>query len=413
MFKNLLNQKAFESLKIAEFRLFLLARLAAMLGFHIMGTCVGWQIYDLTKDPLSLGFIGLSEAVPYILIALYGGYIADKFNRKYICIISISAYLMCAIALLMYTFNDFYLLHKYGSMAIYFIVFLSGLARGFLGPAMFAFMSQLVPRDQYTNAATWNSTVWQLAAVSGPAIGGLVYGFFGVQAAYILDACLVLTGILLFFPIPSKHIKNQYKQDKLFKSIKTGLDYVFSNQILLGALSLDLFAVLFGGAVALLPIFASQILNAGPEGLGLLRAAPALGAVIMAFFLAFNPPKENAGKWMFLSVAGFGVCTILFAISNIFLLSFALLAIGGAFDNVSVVIRSTILQVMTPDEMRGRVTSVNSIFIGSSNEIGAFESGVAAKLLGLIPSVIFGGSMTIAVVALASKFAPKLKRMQL
>lgn len=413
MTKTGIYSSGFSSLRIKEFRLYLIARLFSIVGFQIMGTCVGWQVYELTKDPLSLGMIGLAEAIPYIMIALYGGHIADRFNRKYITILAIFVYFLCAVSLFIFSSGNPSFLQRYGTSPIYAIIFLSGLARGFLGPAMFAFMSQLVPKEEYTNAATWNSTVWQIAAVSGPAIGGLIYGFAGIKAAYMTDAILVLGGIFLFFGIGSKPLPLRDKKESLKESLMSGLRYVFSNQVLIGALSLDLFAVLFGGAVAVLPMFAADILHSGPQGLGLLRAAPALGAVMMAVFMAFNPPKENAGKWLFICVAGFGVTTILFAISKWFFLSLFLLALGGAFDNVSVVIRSTILQLTTPDHMRGRVTSVNSIFIGSSNEIGAFESGFAAKILGLIPSVIFGGSMTLVVVFIASKFAPKLRKMKL
>lgn len=293
------------------------------------------------------------------------------------------------------------------------MVFLTGIARGFLGPAMFAFMSQLIPRNLFANASTWNSTIWHTAAILGPALAGLIYGFSGITSAYFINVILLFSAIILILFIPNKPIPEKEKKETLVESLSGGIKFVFNNQIMIAAISLDLFAVLFGGAIAMLPIFADKILHAGPQGLGLLRAAPAFGAVIAAIIMAYIPLGKNAGRNLLLSVAGFGAATILFALSENFYLSLFLLALTGAFDNVSVVVRHTILQLLTPENMRGRVSSVNSIFIGSSNEIGAFESGLAAKLLGLIPSVIFGGAMTILVVLATFKLAPKLKKLDL
>ncbi|HXB10742.1 MAG TPA: MFS transporter, partial [Bacteroidia bacterium] len=280
-------------------------------------------------------------------------------------------------------------------------------------PALFAFLSQIVPRKQYANAATWSSTTWQTGAIGGPAMGGLLYGIIGITNTYATCLGLMLFALIMFSLITSRPLPPKQKKESLSESLKIGINFVFSNQEILGALSLDLFAVFFGGAVALLPIFADQVLKIGPIGLGLLRAAPSVGAVLMGAIMIYYPPVKNAGKKMLFSVAGYGVCMIFFALSTSPLLSLLLLALSGAFDSVSVVIRSTILQLMTPDEMRGRVSAVNNIFIGSSNEIGEFESGVAAKLLGLIPSVIFGATVTMFVTGFTTVKAKKLRDLQL
>jgi MFS family permease len=403
----------FAVLRIKDFRFYISARLFLTIAVNFQAVCVGWQIYDLTKDPLSLGLIGLAEAIPYVLIALYAGYIVDHFNRKKILFTAVSALIISSSLLFYFSLNSSHMVEKFGTLPVYALIFVTGLARGFVSPSMFAMMTQIVPRNLYGNSSTWNSTVWQIGAVSGPALGGLLYGFYGVSNAYATNIFFFLFSLIFFLSIPVKpHIRPE-KKEKISQSISAGLKFVFSNQIMLSALSLDLFAVFFGGAVALLPIFADQILHVGPEGLGMLRSAPALGACIMAVILAFNPIKENAGKILLVSVAIFGLTTIVFALSENFYLSLFVLALGGAFDNISVVVRTTIVQLMTPDDMRGRVSSVNSIFIGSSNEIGAFESGFAAKLLGLIPSVIFGGTMTMAVVAITARFAPRLRKLNL
>jgi MFS family permease len=324
--------------------------------------------------------------------------------------------LVGASLLLVYSIPSVHLRDSFGVFPIFLTIFLTGLVRGILMPAHTAFLGQLVPRELLANAATWNSINWQVAAVAGPAIGGLIYGFFGVVAAYSTVFGLFLLSILLLLKV-----KGSYKAadesgsngENIFSRIREGIHFVFNNQVLLGAFSLDMFAVLFGGAVAMLPVFASTVLNVGPEGLGVLRACPAVGAIIMSVFLAFNPPVNKTGRSLFFCVTGFGVMMIVFALSKNFWLSCLALLLSGVFDNVSVVIRGTILQLFTPNEMRGRVAAVNSIFIGSSNELGAFESGVAARLMGLVPSVIFGGVMTLVVVFGAALKAPSLRKLSL
>jgi MFS family permease len=318
-----------------------------------------------------------------------------------------------AVILLIYSSNAAYFSQKFGIIPIFVTIFLTGLARGILGPAQVALMGQLVPRNLYANASIWNSANWQVAAVMGPAIGGMVYGFRGIVPAYSLVLGLyTLSFFMIMFIKVGKHEIIETAEG-VFTRIRSGITFVFKTPELLGAFTLDMFAVLFGGAVAMLPVFASDILHIGPQGLGLLRACPAIGATLMAFVLMFRPPMRETGKVLFICVIGFGLCMIGFGLSTSFILSGLLLILSGAFDNVSVVIRGTILQLYTPDDMRGRVASVNSIFIGSSNELGAFESGVAAKLMGLVPSVVFGGFMTLAVVFTTIRVNKPLRKLSL
>lgn len=374
---------------------------------------IGWQVYWLTRNPLSLGLIGLAEAIPFIAMALPAGHIADRYNRRKIIVVAASVYVVCAAVLLLmsYGIKEIYL--EWGVLPVYLVISITGVARAFFYPAQSAYMAQAVPRNLYHNSSTWNSTIWHIAAVSGPAVGGLVYGFAGMQAAYITVVIFAASGVCCFLITKTITLPENVKDESVLKSLGGGVRFVFKNQVLLGAMSLDMFGVLFGGAVALLPVFAAEVLGTGPQGLGLLRASPAFGAVIMAMYLAYHPPFYRSGKKLLLAVAGYGLCTVLFALSVNFYLSLFLLALSGAIDNVSVIIRGTILQLVTPDEMRGRVASVNSIFIGSSNELGAFESGLAAKIMGLIPSVIFGGGMTILIAGITQRLAPKLRSFEL
>ncbi|HRH83957.1 MAG TPA: MFS transporter, partial [Bacteroidia bacterium] len=302
---------------------------------------------------------------------------------------------------------------KISTWPIYLTIFLIGLARGFHAPTQAAFWGQLVPKEHYVNASTWNSSLWQVAAVIGPAMGGFFYGWIGVFYSSLVVCAFIIATMICYLLIKDRYVDYHNKTESVLQSLKTGVNFVFKNQFIISAISLDLFAVLFGGAVALLPVFADQVLHVGAEGLGLLRAAPAVGSVVMAIYLAFHPPRKDAGYKMLASVAGFGLCMIGFALSSSFILSLLLLFMSGVFDNVSVVIRSTVIQSFTPDEMKGRVSAVNSIFVGSSNELGAFESGVMAKLMGLIPSVLFGGGMTLLVVIITFLKAKKLKELNL
>ena len=413
------SKDAYEVLKIADYRNYLFSRVAVTLGVNVLGPTVGWQIYEITQDPFALGLIGLAEFLPFLIVTLIGGYIADIFDRRKIMLTCISLYATCACSLFLITFQFPQLLQEHGALPIYFIIGITGLVRGFMSPAQTAFAAQLVPPELYANASTWNTMTWQLASMGGPAIGGVLCAASGsAWPSYVLTTALAISGLGCLLLIPSKHEdlkaagKNKPREG-FIQSVKSGLNFVLNKQIILASLALDMFAVLFGGAVALLPAFAKDVLEVGPQGFGALRAAPAVGAFIMAWILAYRPPMTNSGKLLLGAVAGFGVCSILFALSQSFWFSLVMLAGTGFFDNISMVIRGTIIQLYTPNEMRGRVSAVNALFIGSSNELGAFESGLAAKLMGLVTSVVFGGSMTLVVVATTWWKAPKLRDMSL
>lgn len=398
---------------LKDFRRFITGRFFLTIAIQMQSVIVGWQVYDLTHDPFSLGLIGLSEAIPFLGVALFAGHVADLFNRKTIISIAATAYVVCAIVLLYMSFSMQTLYQTAGVLPLYIIIAITGLSRAFFFPAQSAYMAQIVPRNLYANSSTWNSTVWHIAAVSGPAAGGLVYGFAGIHAAFMCVVFFSVFSLMFFYTSKSVSVPVRKAGEGIFTSLSTGIKFVFGHQVLLGALALDMFAVLFGGAVALLPVFASEILHTGPQGLGFLRAAPAVGAIVMAMILAYHPPIHRSGIKLLWAVGGFGVCIIFFALSENFWLSLGLLALSGMFDNVSVIIRGTILQMYTPDEMRGRVASVNSLFVGSSNELGSFESGLAAKLMRLVPSVVFGGGMTVMIVLATAGFAPKLRKMEI
>lgn len=402
----------YAAIRIPDFRRFIFARFSITLAIQIQAVVVGWQVYEITRDPLSLGLIGLAEAVPSIGVSLYAGHVADVFSRRRIIVITVAALVFCSASLLLFTMDLGSFLLSYGVAPIYTVIFISGIARGFITPAIFSFMPQLVPRELYQNAISWNSTLWEMASIGGPPIGGLVYGFFGITAAYSVDVGLTVVGLLLVLTIADRPLPASSEEQGMVEKIKAGLRFVFNNKIILGAISLDLFAVLFGGAVALLPIFADEILGVGKIGLGFLRSAPSIGALLTALYLTYHPIRKHMGAILLYVVAGFGLCMIAFALSTNFWLSMGVLGISGAFDSVSVIVRGTLLQTLTPENMKGRVSAVNNIFIGSSNEIGAFESGVAARLFRVIPSVIMGGMMTILVVAITAWRAPELRKLQ-
>lgn len=400
----------YAALRHGDFRWYLVSVMAMTIATQIRGVVVGWQLYELTHDPLVLGLVGLAEALPFIASALFAGHAADTMDRRQLTLASMVAVLGCAAGLL-----GLVLARPVDATDVpwfYFLIGVSGVARSFLTAARTALVAELVPREQYANASAWRASSWQFAAVMGPAFGGLLYGFGGARIAYATDASLMLVAVLTLILVRPRGRPVNAPAEGMLASLGAGLRFVFRQQVLLGALSLDLFAVLFGGAVALLPVFAADILHVGPQGLGLLRAAPAAGAVAMSLWVAHRPPFRRAGTALFACVALFGVSVIAFALSRDVWLSGFLLAFGGAVDMVSVVIRSTILQEWTPPELMGRVAAVNSVFIGSSNEIGAFESGTAARLMGTIPSVIFGGVMTLGVVAATAWRVPALRRLR-
>lgn len=377
------------------------------LGTQIQATVVAWQVYALTKDPLSLGLVGLAEALPFIGAALYAGHVADRYDRKALSLIALAVQLACGAALLVLTLYSDRLLAG-TVLPIYAVVSVSGLARSFLQPARTALGAEIVPRETYTNAITWRSSLWQFAAVIGPAAGGILYGFSGARLAYSVETVLCAIAVLLFGQVAYTRLPALLNESTIGENLTVGIRFLMKQPELLGAQLLDLFSVLFGGAPALLPIFSSEILHVGPQGLGILRSAPAAGAVLISLLLVHRRLR-NAGPTLFVCVAIFGICWILFALSHWFWLSLMLLLISGMVDNVSVVIRSTLLTVRTPPHLLGRVSAVNQIFIGSSNEIGSFESGVAAKLLGTVRSVIFGGLMTLGVVGVTAWKIPSLR----
>jgi MFS family permease len=404
---------AFDALKVIPFRHFLLARFSLIFSVQMQNLILSWLVYDITKDPLSLGLIGIAEVIPFLVVVLFAGNMADQYSRKKMVIyatmlIACSSILLCYLTLNKQAIDSSMLLLGY-----YTVIAVIGLARGFFGPASQAMVPNLVGSEVFANATTWNTTAFHIASIIGPAFGGLIFGFGQAITSMVVIIGLQLISLSLYFKLPYKQVYNENTREPIFKRLKEGIKFVFNSQVIIGALSLDLFAVLFGGATSLLPVFAAEVYHCGAEGLGLLRAAPAVGAVLMAVLIMIKPPGKGAGKILLVSVAAFGLCMIAFALSKNLYLSIAILALSGAVDNVSVVIRQTLVQSNTPDEMRGRVASVNSVFIGLSNEIGSFESGLAAKIFGLVPSVIYGGLATIGIVSATAKVAPKLRVMDM
>ena len=377
---------------------------------QIQAVVVAWQIYDITHDPLSLGLIGLAEVLPFIAFALYAGHVADRSNRRVISLASLAVLFCCSVTLLVFNVIPGFL-HSHGAIPFYAVIFVSGIARSFLQPARQALSAELIPRSLYANAVAWRSSTWQTAAVVGPALGGLIYGFASARVAYIADAIMMAMALVVFWWIEYVRTAESKPRSDERGSLLEGLRFVFRESVLLSALTLDLFSVLLGGAEALLPVYADRILHVGPQGLGILRAAPAAGAVLASVYLAHRPPFKRAGRTLLYAVAAFALCIVAFGVSKSFAVSTGVLFISGLADNVSVLIRSTLLQVLTPGHMLGRVSAVNSIFVGSSNELGAFESGVAAKLLGPIPAVVLGGLASLGVVIAVGMFVPRLRQL--
>jgi MFS family permease len=412
MFK-FFRHKSFAALRYFEFRMYIVARFFFIMVLTMQATLISWEVFAITKDPFSIGLIGLVEFVPAVIMAIYSGYIIDKSDKKKLLHYSLAGNLVLTI-LFAYITSEHALsiLNKSTVLiAVYMIAFLTGVARAFSGPTSFALVSMLVPKQKLPNATSWHSSSWQIAAVSGPAIGGLLYGEKGITFAFIIMIImLTLSVLVLFFIKPKPPAVLQHKEPML-KSIQQGFKFVGQSKEILGVLSLDLFAVFFGGATALLPYFSDQILKTGPEGLGILRSAPGIGAILVMLIINFIPMKKDQGKIMLYCVAGFGLMMIIFGLSTFFWLSFAALLISGVLDGISVIVRSTVLQLKTPENMKGRVSSLNSIFIISSNELGAFESGFAARLMGVVPAVVFGGTMTVGIVVYNWIKNPTIKRL--
>ncbi|WP_121665336.1 MFS transporter [Mesonia aquimarina] len=405
----------YAALRYKEFNIFLLVRFAIVFAWSMQFIVIEWQVYSLTKNPLSLGIIGLMEVIPAVSLALFAGHVVDQKEKKSLLLKCLLGFSVISIGLFLLTwprivadFNQQKILY-----AIYFLVFLGGIVRAFMGPTIFSLFSLIVPKKVYPNAATWSSSVWQMGAVLGPALAGFSIHWIGVHWSMCLIFFFSLTALIGLTQIQTKPILNPKIGENVFKSLREGVQFVFSKKVILGALTLDMIAVLFGGAVALLPVFAQDILKVGPEGFGVLRAAPAVGALLTMFTSAYFPLNKNAGLKLLSAVFLFGVCIIIFGLSSWFWISVLALFFSGITDGISMIIRQTILQLKTPDEMRGRVASVNSMFVGSSNELGAFESGLTAKLMGTVTAVIFGGSMTVATVIATGTFFPKLRKLDL
>ena len=385
-------------------------RLLTILSYQIVSVAVGWQIYQLTRDPLKLGLIGLAEVIPYFCVAPFAGYLVDHLPRRKLGMAACLGLALTPLILLVISRQpqaSSQLLAMYGAVA------LTGTVRSFLGPVYNALFGRVLVREQYTRGASIGSIVFQSGLVIGPAIGGALVAAGSVAFAYGTAAALGVAAALAVVSLRVTEPAQQLQRGPIFGSIADGIRFVFGHQVLLGALALDMFAVLLGGAISLAPAFIRDVLHRGPEALGILRAAPALGAVLIGLWLARRPLERHAGRILLGAVAGFGLCMIGFGLSTSFWLSAAILMVSGMFDGVSVVLRSTIMQLSTPDEMRGRVSSISGIFVGSSNELGAFWSGSMARLLGLVPSVVLGGFMTLAVVATTAQRAPKLRRLDL
>jgi len=405
---------SFAALRIKEFSHYILGRFIFIMGLRMIGTLVGWWMYELTANPLALGFVGLAEVIPALSLSLYAGHIIDKTNKRTMILVTVFLYGFCALMLLLLStgFARESLGKTFIIGGIYSIIFCTGAVRAFSGPTFGATIAQIVPKELLPSAITWNSGSWLLASVIGHAAGGFLIAATGNTGTLFTITLLVATAFAVFSRLGSKPPYRALVQKKAWASVKEGLQFVFRTKEILGASALDLFAVLFGGAAALVPIYAKDILKVNAIGFGWLNAASDIGAICIIIIMTIFPLKTRQGKKLMFCVAGFGLCIILFGVSELFWLSFAALLAGGVLDGISVVVRSTILQMNTPDEIRGRVMSVNSMFTNSSNELGQFESGMTAKLMGVVPSVVFGGCMTILVVIITWFKAPSLRKLQ-
>lgn len=399
----------------SDFKQLMSARFLFTFAVQMQAIVIGWRMYDLTHDPLYLGLIGLAEAVPALGLALYAGYLVDRSRPLKVYRVVVMGSFLSGLILLVSQFESAKLGVTEQVLALFASSILTGTARGFAQPAMFAIVPRIVKREDLQSASAWMSSAMQIARIAGPALGGVIFGWLGIlTAAAIICVCLIAAQISLWMiktsPPPAAARK---ERESLKDELLSGAAFVFRHPILLPALTLDMISVLFGGVTALLPIFAADILHIGPKGLGILRGAPAIGAALVSFWLTRKDIRARAGDWLFSSVFGFGLCILVFALSRDFLLSLAALALSGAFDSVSMVVRTAAVQLASPDEMRGRISAVNSMFIGSSNELGELESGVAAKLLGTVPAAVFGGVVCLATVLIVGYFSPTLRKLDL
>lgn len=389
----------YAALRYPEFRHFVTAQVTFTFAILIQEIVLSYYLYELTGDPLALGLVGLAEAIPFISLALFGGYMADRFDRRFIYLCSFGVVTVVTLFLILFLApaSPVVVPIAHQPWVIYVCVFIFGVARGFYNPAWGSLKPFLVKKEHYSNSASWSAQFWQTGRIGGPVLGGFLYAYTG-----LMNSLWVVTGFMILTVYSASRISRKQVEDRntagLRESLKEGLAFVRGNRILWYSILLDMFSVFFGGVIALLPVFAKDILQVGSEGLGFLRAAPGVGAVLTMIGTAYFPPTVKAWRNMLLAVTGFGLATICFALSTDFYLSLFALFLTGAFDSISVVIRSTILQLLPPENMRGRISSVSSVFVSTSNELGAFESGLSARLMGTVPSVIFGGVATLTVV---------------
>ncbi len=404
----------FAAVRIPEFRNLMLGRFTFIAALRMMGTLVAWWVYELTGDPFAIGLVGLSEVIPALSMALYAGHIIDKSEKRKLVLTGVVFYTIAALLLLFVSTN--YIGSHFSNhtiaLLIYAVIFCTGIIRAFTGPNFSAMLASIVPRQYLQNATTWTQGSWLSASVTGHAAGGFLIWKLGITGTLIIICSLLVIAFFLFIQLKPKPPMAQSGEKKTWESVKEGLRFVFKTKEILAAFSLDMFAVLFGGAVAMVPVYAKDILKIGPQGFGWLNAAIDMGSIFIIILLTIFPMKKTQGKKLMIAVAGFGICIIFFAVSTWFILSFAALMIAGMLDGISVVVRGTVMQLKTPDHMRGRVSSVGSMFINSSNELGQFESGVAAKLMGVVPSVVFGGCMTLVVVIITWVKAPTLRKFE-
>jgi MFS family permease len=404
----------FAAIRVPEYKHLVIGRFFFIMALRMMSTLVGWWIYELTNDPFAIGLIGLSEVIPALSMALYSGHVIDISEKRSLLLRTIFFYITaaCVLIFLASPFIHDHVNKKHISYCIYSVIFCTGIIRSFTGPNFTALIGSIVPRRLLQNATTWGQGTWMSASVTGHAMGGFLIALVGNLGTMITITTLMIVAFFVLTQLKPKPLKKPVGEGKAWESVRQGLRFVYQTKELLGAYSLDMFAVLFGGAVAMVPVYARDILKIGPVGFGWLNAATDIGSIIMVVFLTISPFKSAQGKKLMFAVAGFGACIILFGLSKWFFLSFFVLMIAGMLDGISVVIRGTVMQLKTPDHLRGRVSSVSSMFINSSNELGQFESGVMAKLMGVVPSVVFGGFMTIAVVLVTWIRMPKLRKFE-
>jgi len=405
----------YAALKIKEFNTFLLMRFLLVFGWSMQFIVIEWQVYSITKDPLSLGIIGLMEIIPAFSMALFAGHIVDQREKRNLLAICIATFSFISLGLYFLTTKSILASWTTNKIlyAIYGLVFLGGFLRSFFGPIIFSLVALIVPKKIYHNAATWSTSTWKTASVAGALFAGFSISWMGVANTLLLVFILVILSLLVVFLIKKKPILNTKINEPIKESLKAGIAFVFQNKAILGALTLDMIAVLFGGTVAILSVFAQDILKVGSEGFGILNASISIGSIVTMFVTTYIPINRNTGKKLLISIFIFGLSIIAFGFSSIFWISVLALFISGAADGISMVIRQTILQIQTPDEMRGRVSSINSMFVGSSNELGAFESGLAAKIIGPVAAVVFGGTMTLLTVGATAIVNPTLRELDL